>query len=169
MSSLRLTLTALLALVLQLTVIDRMAVFGVRPDLTVLIVVMLGLRGGALTGTLVGFFLGLVQDLLTPATLGMSMLAKTIVGHISGRLSSSLVLPALPLYAPLFAVAVLTHDFIYLLAYTRLEPGRFLRIFLTQSLPTALYTAVVGVFLLFLATLLGGSALGQRREVGGGH
>ncbi len=169
MNSLRLTLTALFALLLQLTLVERMAFFGVRPDFTVLVVVLLGLRGGPLTGTLVGFFLGLIQDLLTPATLGMSMLAKTILGNISGRLSSSLVLPALPLYGPLFAVAVLTHDFIYLLAYTRLEPGRFLRIFLTQSFPTALYTALVGVLLLLLTSLLGGGALGLRREVGGGH
>ena len=168
MNSLRLGLTALLALVLQLVLVDRIAIFGVRPDLTVLIVVLLGLRGGPLTGMLVGFCLGLVQDLLTPATLGMNMLAKTILGHISGRLSSSLVLPA-PLYAPLFAAAVLIHDFIYLLAYTHLEPGRFLRIFLVQSLPTAVYTAVVGVVLLLLGSVLGGGGLGPRREVGGGR
>jgi rod shape-determining protein MreD len=168
MNSLRLSLTVLLALIVQLTLVDHIAIFSVRPDLTVLIVVLLGLRGGSLTGTLGGFLLGLLQDLLTPATLGMNMLAKSILGYLSGRLGSSLVLP-IPLYAPLFLAAVLFHDAIYLLAYTRLDPARFFRVFFVQSVPTALYTAAVGVILLFLGVVLGGGGLGIRREVGGGR
>lgn len=167
MSSLNAGLAAFFALVLQLAVADRLAIFDVRPDLTVLVVVLLGMRRGPMVGTLVGFFVGLIQDLLVPATLGMNSLAKCILGYLSGRLGQNLALPTLLLYAPLFALAVLFHDLIYLLAYTKLDPGRFLRIFLVQSLPTALYTAVLGVVLLALAAVLRGGILASRREVGG--
>lgn len=167
MKSINAGLAAFLAVVFQLTVADRLAILDIRPDLTVLAVVLLGLRRGPMVGTLVGLLIGLLQDLLVPATLGMHVLAKSILGNLSGRLGQNLALPALPLYAPLFALAALLHDLIYLLVYTQLDPGRFLRIFLVQSLPSALYTALVGVLLLILAALLRGGILASRREVGG--
>jgi rod shape-determining protein MreD len=166
-SSLNAGLAAFLALVLQVALVDRLTILDVRPDLTVLVVVLLGLRRGPVVGTVVGFLVGFLQDLLVPATLGMNSLAKCLLGNLSGRLGQNLALPSLVLYAPLFALAVLFHDLIYLLAYTRLDPGRFLRIFLVQSLPTALYTAVLGVVLLALAAVLRGGILASRREVGG--
>jgi rod shape-determining protein MreD len=166
-SSLNAGLAAFLALLLQVSVADRLVILDVRPDLTVLIVVILGLRRGPMAGTLAGFFVGFLQDLLVPATLGMNTLAKSILGNLSGRLGQNLALPSLPLYAPLFALAVLLHDIIYLLAYTKLDPGRFIRIFLVQSLPTALYTSLLGVAILIMAALLRGGILASRREVGG--
>ncbi len=168
MSSIRLGLAAFLALVLQLAFVDHLSVLGVRPDMTVLIVVMLGLRRGPVAGTLIGFFLGLFQDLLAPATLGMNMLAKSVLGYLSGRLGQNLALSGLALYAPLFAIAVLVHDLLYLMVYTRLDLYRVLRIFLVESLPTAVYTAVVGVVILAVAIVLGGGVFASRREAGGG-
>jgi len=168
MSSVRLGLAALLALVLQLTLVDHLSIFGVRPDITVLIVVLLGLRRGPSAGTLIGFFLGLFQDLLAPSTLGMNMLAKSVLGYLSGRLGQNLALSGLAFYAPLFAVAVLVHDLLYLMVYTKLDPYRILRIFLVESLPTALFTAIVGVFLLAVSMVLGGGVFAPRREAGGG-
>ncbi len=167
MTSIRLGLAAFLALVLQLAFVDHLSLFGVRPDITVLIVVLLGLRRGPSTGTLVGFFLGLFQDLLAPATLGMNMLAKSVLGYLSGRLGQTLALSTLPLYAPLFAVAVLVHDLLYLMVYTRLDPYRVLKIFLVESLPTALYTAIVGLIVLAVASVLGDGIFASRREAGG--
>jgi len=167
-SSIRLGLAAFLALVLQLTLVDHLSIFGVRPDITVLIVVMLALRRGPLAGTLVGFFLGLFQDLLAPATLGMNMLAKSVLGYLSGRLGQNLALSGIAFYAPLFAVAVLIHDLLYLMVYTRLDPYRILRIFLVESLPTAIFTAILGVILLALSAIFGGGVFAPRREAGGG-
>jgi len=168
-NSLRLGLVVFLAVVVQIAAINRISLFGIRPDLTVLVVVSVALRRGSLTGTLVGFLVGLLQDLLVPSTLGMNMLAKSILGFAAGRLGQNLAVPGLPLYGPLLALAVIFHDWIYLLAYTSLDPGRFLRLFVMRSLPTALYTAVAGVILLLLAAWLGGARLIPRQESGGGR
>jgi rod shape-determining protein MreD len=158
MSGARLALLALLTLIAQVAVIPRIAIAGIRPDLTVLLVVLAGLRGGPITGTLAGFFLGLFQDLLVPETLGMNALAKAIVGWQAGKLSGQLALDGPPLYLGLITAAVLVHDFVYLLCFTRFDIGRFFAMFFTHAVPTAIYTGLfAGLMAIFVVILQQGS------------
>jgi rod shape-determining protein MreD len=167
MTGIRLGLAILFTLLVQVALVNRMGLWGVRPDLTVLLIVFLGLRRGPVVGTLLGFFLGLLQDLLVPSTLGMNMLAKSCLGYLLGKLSGNLLLGGLGFYSAVIAISVLVHDGIYLLAYTKLDVPRTLGMFFTQSVPTALYTAVVGLVILAVATALGGAQLLSPREEGG--
>ena len=57
------------------------------------------------------------------------------------------------------ALAVLFHDLVFLLVQSRLIDEGFLRPFLTQSLPVALYSGIAGVLVIRLADLWG--ILGQ--------
>jgi rod shape-determining protein MreD len=149
----------LLTSLLQLVVGERMAVLGIRPDLVVLIIVLLGLRRGPVAATLLGFLLGFLQDLLEPSTLGMNMLAKSCTGYAVGKLSGNLLVGGLFLHASLVGIALLLHDLIYLLVYTRLDPARFFGMFAAQSLPAALYTALCAFVVLALASALAGGKL----------
>jgi len=161
MSGARLALLALLTLIAQVAVIPRIAIGGIRPDLTVLLVVLAGLRGGPVTGTLVGFCLGLFQDLLVPETLGMNALAKAIVGWQAGKLSGQLALDGPPLYLGLITAAVLVHDFVYLLCFTRLDIGRFFTMFFTLAVPTAIYTGVFAGLMAFIVLILQQGSFGR--------
>ena len=52
---------------------------------------------------------------------------------------------SVPFLAALLGILAAGHDFIYLLVYTDLNVVRFLVVFFTVALPSALYTAIVGV------------------------
>ena len=167
MNGARLALLTVLTLIAQVALVPRIAISGIRPDLTVLLVVLAGMRGGPITGTLVGFFLGLLQDLLVPQTLGMNALAKAVVGWQVGKISRQLAAEGPPLYLGLVAAAVLVHDFIYLLCFTRLDLGRFFVMFFTHAIPTAIYTGIVASLMAILVLVLQQGSLG--RPGGGRH
>ena len=77
------------ALVLQLTVVDRLPLPGGGPDLVLVVVVALGLTGGPMAGLLAGFGAGLALDIAPPASylLGEHALVFCLVGYGCGRLS----------------------------------------------------------------------------------
>jgi rod shape-determining protein MreD len=78
------------ALVLQSSVFDHLAVRGVVPDLVLLVVVAAALTHGSELGLVLGFGAGLLLDLAPPAdhVAGRWALALMVVGYLAGRLMS---------------------------------------------------------------------------------
>jgi rod shape-determining protein MreD len=70
----------------QVAVDPAMGIGSVGPDVAVVIAVLLGLRRGPEVGALVGFALGLVQDVLSGGPLGVHALSKALVGFAAGDL-----------------------------------------------------------------------------------
>ena len=130
-------------------------IVGRAPDFTIIALVMLALSAGAVPETIGGFVLGLVQDLGNPPLLGLRSLCKCALGFGLGRLRGRLVHGVLIVDGVMILVAVLLHDFVFLLVQSNLTQDRFLVPLLTQSLPVAAYSALVGVPLLRLAEFLG--------------
>ena len=128
---------------------------GISPDFSVIALVVLALAAGPIPGTVGGFVIGLVQDLSNPAVLGLHALCKCTLGFSLGSLRSRLVRGMPVVEGVVVALAVLLHDLVFLLVQSRLTDEGFLRPFLTQSLPVALYSGVVGVFVIRIAELLG--------------
>jgi rod shape-determining protein MreD len=90
----------LLALVLQLTVLDRLPLpGGVAPDLVLLVVVALALSSGPVAGMLGGFCAGLALDIAPPSDhlIGAYALVFCLVGYccglVSAELDSTVLLP----------------------------------------------------------------------------
>jgi rod shape-determining protein MreD len=81
----RLAALVLVAVVLQLAVVSQLPLFGANADLAPLIVLSVGLLGGPIAGSVVGFALGLVTDMALLQTLGVSSLLLTAVGYLGGR------------------------------------------------------------------------------------
>lgn len=154
MTGLRLSFAVLLTLLVQLALVRRIAVFGIQPDLAVLLLVLIALRRGPLVGTLLGFAIGLLQDLLVPETLGMNALAKSIIGWAVGKLSRQLAMDSTVLSFSLMVAAVLAHDLIYLVCLTRLDVARLVTVYFTHSVPAALYTGLIAVLVGVVATVL---------------
>lgn len=171
MTGLRLLIAVFLTLVVQLSLVRRVAIFGVQPDLVILLLVLLAGRRGPASGALLGFGIGLLQDLLVPETLGMNALAKSVVGWAMGKLSRQLAMDSVVLYLSLVVIAVLAHDLIYLICLTRLDVGRLVMVYLTNSLPSALYTGVSAAVIGGIAILLQQGILprgGERGMLGRG-
>ena len=83
----------LLAILIQLTVLDNVRLPGrAGPDLVLVVVVALALTGGPLEGMLGGFCAGLALDVAPPAThlVGQYALVFCLVGYAAGRVGSNL-------------------------------------------------------------------------------
>lgn len=99
--SLRIAALLLAAVLLELTFFSYASVFGVAPDVVPVVVVALGLLGGAVLGAVCGFAAGLLLDTLLLQTLGVSSLVLLSIGYLAGRyregfeISSSLTPPLL--------------------------------------------------------------------------
>jgi rod shape-determining protein MreD len=141
-------LLAFLALGLQATLVPHVQIAGVGPDLAVVAIVLLAYRRGATTGVLAGFLIGLAQDVTNPAFLGLNALAGSVTGFAAGSLREQMDATSPVLAAAMLFVAVMIHDLVYLTIFTHLALSGLLLGLLTRSLPTALYTSLVGVWVL---------------------
>jgi rod shape-determining protein MreD len=78
--------------VLQLTVVDRIAFpGGAGPDLVLLVVASLALAGGPMAGVLTGFLAGLALDVAPPGShfVGQNALVFCLVGYLCGLLADT--------------------------------------------------------------------------------
>ncbi len=128
---------------------------GISPDFSIIALVVLALAAGPVPGTVGGFIIGLIQDLSNPAVLGLHALCKCTLGFSLGSLRSRLVHGMPVVEGVVVALAVILHDLVFLLVQSRLTDDGFLRPFLTQSLPVALYSAVAGIVVIRLAEMMG--------------
>jgi rod shape-determining protein MreD len=82
----RLLMLAVLAVIIQEAAVSQITVFGTSADLTVLVVMAVGLLAGSVPGAIMGFGTGLLVDLALFQTLGVTSLLYIAVGYWSGRL-----------------------------------------------------------------------------------
>jgi rod shape-determining protein MreD len=75
---------AIIAGILQSTILGDIALFGAVPDIALCIIVYSAYVNGTMTGQLSGFFSGLLLDFLSAAPLGMNCLIRTVIGAAAG-------------------------------------------------------------------------------------
>jgi rod shape-determining protein MreD len=73
------------AALLQVVIVSSLVVGGGTPDLLLVVVVALGLLRGSSAGAVLGFLGGLVVDVVTLGTLGVTSLVLTLGGFWAGR------------------------------------------------------------------------------------
>ncbi|MDQ3660496.1 MAG: rod shape-determining protein MreD [Actinomycetota bacterium] len=101
------TATVVVAVTLQSTVLARLTLLGVIPQLILVVVVCLAYTDGERVGVVTGFFGGLLQDLLLPQSItGLTALVYTLVAFTVGMFR--IYAPQDSVLAPVFAVAVAT-------------------------------------------------------------
>jgi len=82
---LRLAALGLLSVIVQVTAISQIELFGTNADLTPLVVVAVGLLCGSVSGACFGFAVGLFLDLALVQTVGLSSLVLVTIGYWAGR------------------------------------------------------------------------------------
>jgi rod shape-determining protein MreD len=83
--TIRLALLAFFTVLVQQAAVSQISVFGVSADLAPLVVMSVGLLTGSLPGAVMGFSTGLLVDLVSFQTLGVTSLLYIAVGYWSGR------------------------------------------------------------------------------------
>jgi rod shape-determining protein MreD len=82
----RLGLLAVITVIIQEAAVSQITIFGVSADLTVLVVMSVGLLAGSIPGAIMGFATGLLVDMVLVQTLGVTSLLYIVIGFWCGRL-----------------------------------------------------------------------------------
>jgi rod shape-determining protein MreD len=133
---------------IQSTVMPHLTLWGVKPDLMLLVVISWSLLRGAREGIVWGFIGGLCLDLLSGAPFGLSALALLIVSFFSGLGEATVFRTYIMLPLATVFVASLIYDLIFLLALRTLGWSvawldSFIRLVLPASLLNVLLTPLV--------------------------
>ncbi|MHB1241954.1 MAG: rod shape-determining protein MreD [Gaiellaceae bacterium] len=99
------------ASLLQVTLVASLDVAGGAADLLLLVLVAVALLRGSLTGAVAGFFGGLLVDVTTLDTLGVSALLYALIGYWVGRYGETTGRDRA--HAPLLALLVATAGVAY--------------------------------------------------------
>jgi len=83
---LRIVALAVVTVFFQSGVVSEISLFGVRVDLSPLVVAFVGFICGSTIGAITGFGVGLLVDFTLVQTLGLTSLIFTFIGYWSGRL-----------------------------------------------------------------------------------
>jgi rod shape-determining protein MreD len=107
---LRVTISTIAALVicilLQSTILGKIAIRGVRPDLALIVLIFVSMRRGSMVGQVSGFAAGLLEDVMNVSPLGFHALLRTVIGFISGLLAGSVFID--PFLMPIVLTVVAT-------------------------------------------------------------
>jgi rod shape-determining protein MreD len=87
----RTSLVLVVALTLQLGFAGHLAPFGVQADLLLLVAIAGGIAAGAGRGAAIGFTAGLAYDLVLQTPFGLSALTGCIVAYLVGSLQDSVL------------------------------------------------------------------------------
>jgi len=131
--------------VLQTTLVPVISIFGAKPDLLIVALFMLAIKEGAMPAVFVGFFLGLAQDVYSPAILGQNALAKTVAGFFASLFNEKVMRIDPVLQAVLLVVTFLLNDIIFMVVQmaksSGSEKGLLIEIVIT-TMPRAVYSLV---------------------------
>ncbi len=106
------------AALFQAAIFSSFSVFGGAPDVLLVAVISLGLLRGSVPGAVLGFAGGVVIDLLTLETLGLTSLVLTLAGFWAGRYAETTARGRwLPLFTAVGVMTVLTTFFTFALHY----------------------------------------------------
>lgn len=127
-----------------------MTIAGIKLDLAIIILVYLALRYGRSCGMVFGFLIGFLYDVFTPDTLGLGALVKCLIGFTLGSFKDNLYLESLYSKGAVVFLTLLLNDLFYYTATTGLSDST-LEVLTRYSLPSAVYTSVIGMLIFLLA------------------
>ncbi len=81
--------------IIQSTFMHNIEIYGVIPDIALIVIVFSSNSSGPMRGQILGFSAGLIQDFLSACPLGFNALNKTITGFIYGKLKGKLFLDSI--------------------------------------------------------------------------
>jgi rod shape-determining protein MreD len=154
------SVAVLAALLLQLTLVDRLPTPGGPPDLVLLVTVALGLTCGPTTGLLTGFWAGLALDIAPPASalIGGRALVFCLIGYCCGLLRPLASRSALTTLG-VAAVAAATGEALYAAAGLMLGSPGITWPAIRAVLPASvLLDVLISPFLVYLVLLAAASA-----------
>jgi rod shape-determining protein MreD len=141
-------LVFIVSLILQTSFVPVVTIAGIKPDLLIISLFFFSIKYGIMPGVLVGFALGLGQDLYSPSLLGQNALAKTLAGAFIGLFNERMMRSDPLIKTVLLFVVFVIHDSLFFCVQIVKLGDPLSTLFvglLTKCLPRALYSIAVAV------------------------
>ena len=150
-----LAITIILCFLLQTTIFQTLKLAGISPNIMLILVVSIGFMRGRTEGLLVGFFSGLLLDILYGGYLGIFALVYMLIGYINGYFNhmffaDEVILPLGLIIANNFLLNLCIY-LLYFLMRNRLDFLFYLRY---TIVPEMIYTIVVTLVLYKLLLIM---------------
>ena len=144
------------AIVIQLTLINSITILGLKPDLIMVIVVVFSLLKGTREGSVSGFASGLLQDIFSAGLLGINALVKTVIGFACGALKEKIFLEHILFLIPVitFIASFLQSILIFFLLRAFGIEYSLAWSFKQVALPEALYSSLLSPFIFLVINKL---------------
>ncbi len=141
----------LLIIPLQASLLDVFSIGGVKPDLALAVLYIIGLLTSPAEAALAGIAIGLVQDIGSASLIGFSGMTRGLEGLAAGLLGSRVLDISSPMIVLVLAVFSLAEG-IFIAIFLQVIYGSvpFLAMMGGRVLPQAFYTGILGFFLLRL-------------------
>lgn len=136
--------TVLLAFILQIAVMPQFKLFGVQPDLILVVAVVVAVQEGPVQGAIVGFCGGMLMDIVSPQVMGVGAFSETVAAFLAGMLKEffmtySILLPVLLVFIVTILELSVNQLTLLMLGQENLPPFNMLGLIL----PSALYNVLV--------------------------
>lgn len=133
-----------LSLTLEGTIFNNLTLWGIKPDLLLVIVIIYGLFRGSVPGAQLGFVYGLVEDLLLGHFVGLNAASKMLIGYGMGFGEKRFFKDNI--FVPVFTVftGTIVFLFLYLSLYSLVSGISHLTAFRQMAIPLAMYNTIVG-------------------------
>jgi len=135
----------LLAILLQATVVPYAGTATIRPNLPLLILMVIAIRAGAFEAIIWAVIVGYSMDMISTQPLGMSALIFAISGFVVGKAFYSDVMPPLNLWASATGAGIMVAALVWSGLYSMGTLVPLGIVFLKQALPSAFYTWILGM------------------------
>ncbi|MHB8757082.1 MAG: rod shape-determining protein MreD [Bacillota bacterium] len=118
-------LALLVTAALQSTAVHYLSIGWVKPDVILVIVVLVGLLYGPVQGATAGLFAGLLEDLFTGRLIGLFGLTRMLAGYLAGLVERRVYKePFMVPMATSFVATVVSETLVYvILRFFSLAPG----------------------------------------------
>lgn len=134
----------LLLVPLQITLLEYINVWGVKPDLCLVATCLVGFLGGQVRGLGVGIGLGFVQDVFSAGGIGLNLITKSVAGVVSGTAAKTLSNTTPPAVLLTIFVLSFASGLVSLISARPQVDGMLLfHEFRSILLPQALYDAII--------------------------
>ncbi len=141
-------LMIILALLIHLTVLNRIRVFGSAPDLGLVLVIFFGLFLGEGAGLESGLVSGFLRDIFALDYFGINTCLMGIVGLMAGLLANKFAkdtrVTQLTLVFYFTMLSMMTH-FAVFASFSRMVNLGFIEYLTSSAVPSSIYTSVVSV------------------------
>jgi rod shape-determining protein MreD len=134
-------------LIVEASIIPFFAIQGIAPDLKLVFLVFICLKESRSASTIAGFVAGLMQDIFTISTLGVSSLSKSIVCFLTSFFRSVSEDYSTLFIGAIVFLAVGLQELIYQLIHAVGTEGVFFRMIFVFIIPKSIYTAIWAIFI----------------------